>query len=82
MATNKNPNRDHVENADLVWEACINDRLFTFRKSRRKGGAFLYTCATKSGGKTSITSFFSEKNMTPKELETLPRFITFVSAAM
>jgi hypothetical protein len=82
MVTNKNPNRDDMENAEHSWEAWINDRLFTFRKARREGGAFLYTCVTKSGGKTSVTSFFSEKDMTPEELESHPRFVTFVSATM
>ena len=82
MATNNNRNRDDVENVEQSWEAWINDRLFTFRKARRKGGAFLYTCVTKSGGKASVTSFFSEKDMTPEELESHPRFVTFVSATM
>jgi hypothetical protein len=82
MATNRSPNPDEAVNADLVWEAWINDRLFTFRKARREGGAFLYTCVTKSGGKTSVTSFFSEKDMIPEELEAHPRFITFLSATM
>jgi len=82
MATNKNPHRDDIENAEHSWEAWINDRLFTFRKTRRTGGAFLYTCVTQSDGKTSITSFFSEKDMTPEELEPHSRFVTFVTATM
>ncbi|HLJ14770.1 MAG TPA: hypothetical protein VKV15_09760 [Bryobacteraceae bacterium] len=30
----------------------------------------------------SSTSFFSDKDMTPEELEALPQFIAFVSATM
>ncbi len=82
MVTKRSQNRDAPENADLFFEAWINDRLFTFRKARREGGAFLYTCVTKRGGKTSVTSFFSEKDMTPEEFEAHPRFIAFVSATM
>jgi hypothetical protein len=70
------------DNTDSVWEAWINDRLFTFRKTRQKGGAFLYTCERKFGGAKSVTSFFSERNLTPEELEALPQFIAFVSATM
>jgi hypothetical protein len=73
--------RGDGENTDVIWEAWINERRFTFRKARREGGAFLYNCvATRSSGETSVTSFFSDKDMTPDELEAFPRFIAFVSA--
>lgn len=68
------------QRAEEEWEAWINDRLFTFRKARRKGGAFLYSCRTKAGDKFSVTSFFDERDLTPDELEALPQFIAFVSA--
>ena len=82
MATNRGQHRDEPEDQRFFFEAWINDRLFTFRKARREGGAFLYTCVTKSGDKTSVTSFFSDKDMTPEELEAHPRFIALVSATM
>jgi hypothetical protein len=69
------------ENSDRVWEACINNRPFTFRKTRQKGGVFLYSCE-RTGDTESVTSFFSERNLTPDELEALPQFVAFVSATM
>ena len=74
--------KDAPKSADSSWEAWINDRHFIFRKGRRKGSAFLYTCQTKIGDKTSITSFFSERDLSPDELEALPQFVTFISATM
>jgi hypothetical protein len=73
---------DATKNADSSWEAWINDRHFTFSKARRKGGAYLYTCQTKIRDKTSVTSFFSERDLSPDELEGLPQFIAFISATM
>jgi hypothetical protein len=75
-------NHGAPENTDSVWEAWINDRLFIFRKTRQEGGVFLYSCERMSGGTESVTSFFSERNMTPEELEALPQFIAFISATM
>ena len=70
------------ENTDSVWEAWINDRPFTFRKTRQKGGVFLYSGERKAGGVESVTSFFSERDLTPEELEALPQFVAFISATM
>ena len=64
------------------WDAWINDRHFTFRKTRQKGGVFLYSCERKTGDTKSVTSFFSDRNLTPEELEAMPQFIAFVSATM
>ena len=69
------------EDTESVWEAWINNRPFTFRKNRQKGGVFLYSCE-KTGDPKSVTSFFSERNLTPEEFEALPQFIAFVSATM
>jgi len=75
---------NHVapESIDSVWDAWINDRQFTFRKARQRGGVFLYSCERKTGDSESVTSFFSETNLTLEELEALPQFIAFVSATM
>mgnify|MGYP001251266388 CR=1 FL=1 len=75
-------NHQTPENTDSVWEALINDRCFTFTKTCRKGGVFLYSCKTTKGGAVSVTSFFSERNLTPDELEALPQFVAFISATM
>jgi hypothetical protein len=74
-------NHGAPEDTESVWEAWINDRPFTFRKTRQKGGVFLYSCE-RTGDPKSVTSFFSERNLTPEELEALPQFIAFVSATM
>jgi hypothetical protein len=70
------------ESIDSVWDAWINERPFTFRKTRQRGGVFLYSCERKTGDSESVTSFFSERNLTPQELEALPQVIAFVSATM
>jgi hypothetical protein len=70
------------ESIESVWDAWINDRPFTFRKTRQRGGVFLYSCERKTGDSESVTSFFSETNLTLEELEALPQFIAFVSATM
>lgn len=74
-------NHSAPEDTESVWEAWINDRPFTFRKTRQKGGVFLYSCE-RTGDTKSVTSFFSERNLTPEELEALPQFIAFISATM
>jgi hypothetical protein len=68
-----------TEDSDSVWDVCINDRPFTFRKTRQSG-VFLYTCMRKDT--KSVTSFLSDKNLTPDELEAMPQFIAFISATM
>jgi hypothetical protein len=74
-------NRGAPDDTDSVWEARVNDRPFTFRKTRQKGGVFLYSCE-RTGDPKSVTSFFSERDLTPEELEALPQFIAFVSATL
>jgi hypothetical protein len=74
-------NHDSPDNTDTVWEARINDKPFTFRKTRQRGGAFLYSCE-RTGEPKSITCFFSERDLKPEELEAMPQFIAFVSATM
>jgi hypothetical protein len=34
---------ENAETNNTVWEAWINDKPFTFRKIRQRGGAFLYS---------------------------------------
>jgi hypothetical protein len=75
-------NHDAPENTDSVREAWTNDRSFTCRKTRQKGGVFLYSCERKFGGTESVTRLFSDRNQTPEELEALPQFVAFVSATM
>jgi hypothetical protein len=73
-------NQGAPEDTDSVWDAWINDRPFTFRKTRQKGDVFLYTCMRKDT--KSVTSFFSDRNLTPEELEAMPQFIALISATM
>jgi hypothetical protein len=70
-----------AEDTDSVWTVWINERPFTFRKTRQKGGVFLYSCE-RTGDPKSVTSLFSERDLSPEELEKLPQFIRFVSATM
>ena len=81
MATENNSSADPCP-AEEVWEAYVNDRHFTFRKTPRKSGAFLYSCVTEQKGKLSETFFFDERDLAPNEVEALPQFIAFVSAIM
>ena len=73
-------NHGAAEDTETVWDAWINDRPFTFRKTHQKGGIFLYTCMRKDT--KSVTSFFSNRDLTPEELEAMPQFIAFISATM
>ncbi len=69
------------ENPDKTWETQINGRTFIFTKSRqKKGNVFLYRCGRHSDSTESATSFYSERDLSPKEVEELPQFATFISA--
>jgi len=61
------------ENPDKTWETQINGRNFIFTKSlQEKSKVFLYQCECHSDSSKLATSFYSERNLSPKEVEEQP----------
>jgi len=66
------------ENPDKAWEREINGLNFTFSKVDEKEGVFLYRCSRRIESGTSETSFYSDRDLTPEEVEQLPQFAAFL----
>jgi len=70
------------ENLDRTWEKQIDGQTFTFKKTVERKGLFLYGCQCRSedGSITtaSATGFYSDRDLTPEEIEKLPQFIAFI----
>jgi hypothetical protein len=70
------------QNRDLIWGKRINGMTFTFKKAREKS-LFLYNCRCESRWEgfrsEGSTGFYSERDLTPEEVERLPQFATFIS---
>jgi hypothetical protein len=71
------------ENPNKTWERQIDGRTYVFKKTREKEGVFLYGCEHRSEsntlGTTSATSFFSDRDLMPDEIEQLPQFAAVLS---
>ena len=69
-----------TENANKVWETQISGRTYTFKKAREKEGVFVYSCERRTVNTVSATSFYSERDLNPEEVERLSQFSAFISA--
>lgn len=66
------------ENPDKTWQKQINEKTFTFTKTREKGGVFAYGCGLVGKDSQSWTGFYSPRDLTPEEVEQLPQFDHFI----
>ena len=70
------------ENLNKTWEKQIRGRTFSFKKLQQRKGLFLYNCQCYNEHDhfigTSSTGFYSERNLTPTEVEALPQFAPFI----
>jgi hypothetical protein len=57
-----------------TWQKEIQGVTFVFEKFPEKAGLFRYTCKHHADGSDSSTGFYSERDLTPEEVERLPQF--------
>jgi hypothetical protein len=72
------------ENPDKTWEREINGLNFIFSKAREKEGVFLYKCSRRIENEPaaeagSETSFYSDRDLRPEDVEQLPHFAAFLA---
>jgi len=67
------------DNPDKTWEREINGLNFIFRKAREKEGLFLYRCGRRIESGSSETSFYSDRDLTPDEVEQAQQFAAFIT---
>jgi hypothetical protein len=67
------------ENLDRTWEKEINGTTYLFKKAREKR-FFLYNCQRRSadGYVSGSSGFYSDRDLTPEEIEQLPQFDQFI----
>lgn len=66
------------ENLDKTWDKQIKGRTFSFKKLLKRNGLFLYNCQCHNEHGSSSTGFYSERDLTPTEVEALPQFAPFI----
>jgi hypothetical protein len=70
------------ENLNKTWEKQIRDRTFSFKKLQKRKGLFLYNCQCHNEHGhfigASSTGFYSERDLTPTEVEALPQCADFI----
>lgn len=70
------------ENLDKTWEKRIEDRTFSLKKVQRRNGLFLYNCQFRNEHGVSYTGFYSERDLTPTEVQALPQFAPFIEGCL
>ena len=71
------------ESQTKTWPKQIHGRTFVFKKAEERKGLFLYNCRYDGEDQRFVTAastgFYSERNLTPEEVEVLPQFASFIS---
>ena len=69
---------------DKTCEEKIGGRTFIFRKVMKRKGLFLYNCQCRNDQKSFIaassTGFYSERDLSPGQVEALTQFANFIAA--
>jgi len=66
-----------------TWEKKIGGRTFIFTKVMKRKGLFLYDCQCGNQQESFITAsstgFYSERDLSPGQVEALPQFANFIA---
>jgi hypothetical protein len=67
------------ENPETKWEKKLHDGSAFFTKTRVEDVFFIYNCEWRRGNEATATSWQTSSDMTPEEVERIPRFLDLLA---